>query len=81
MTEFIQTISDLISNQGFPIVCCGALFWYVIKHVDRQHEETEELRKTVEQNTEILKDLKDLINIMIGGKHGQNESSENSADL
>lgn len=77
--EMIQTLTDLIANLGFPIVCCGALFWYVTKHTDRQHTELEELKKTVEQNTEILRDLKELINVVVGHYNGQNESSKSGA--
>lgn len=59
--EWFDVISRLIGNLGFPVVCCGALFWYVTTHTDKQHEEMQELKSIVEKNTDILKDLKDLI--------------------
>lgn len=26
----VNDITQLITSMGFPIVCCGALFWYII---------------------------------------------------
>lgn len=63
--EWLNVLSNLVGNLGFPIVCCGALFWYVTKHTDKQHEEIVELRETVDRNTDILTDLKELINLMV----------------
>lgn len=66
--EYLEVISSLIGNLGFPIVCCGALFWYVTKHTDKQHKEIDELKSIVERNTEVLTDLKELISVLIGSK-------------
>lgn len=46
-----NTLTTLISTLGFPIVCCGALFWYVNKQEKRHSDEIAELRKTIENNT------------------------------
>ena len=43
----VNDISQLINLYGFPIVCCGALFWYNIKVVGA-------LRKSVEANTKAI---------------------------
>ena len=51
------TITQLIGSLGFPIVCCGALFWYMIKEKDAHKEEMEELRKSVESNTQAINRL------------------------
>lgn len=24
-------VANMIGNYGFPIVCCGAMFWYMVK--------------------------------------------------
>lgn len=61
MTDF----ANLISNVGFPISCCGALFWYINKRDERHYDELESLKNTVAQNSEILKELKLLINAFI----------------
>lgn len=46
----VNDITQLINLYGFPIVCCGALFWYNIKVVGA-------LRKSVEENTKALSTL------------------------
>lgn len=45
--ETANNIGQLIANYGFPIVCCGALFWLIIK-------ELRESRKIIENNTIVL---------------------------
>lgn len=46
-----NTITTLVSTLGFPIVCCGALFWYVNK---TQKEFSEKMEKSIEKlNTSI----------------------------
>lgn len=57
-------IVQLISTVGFPIVCCGSLFWYVLKRdtdeKERQEKSSEEstaLRETLENNTLALAKL------------------------
>lgn len=47
----VGTVTQLVGSLGFPIVCCGALFWYLVKEKDAHKEEMEELRKSVEANT------------------------------
>ena len=45
--DTIATIGQLISTYGFPIVACGALYWFIIK-------ELREDRKIIENNTQAL---------------------------
>lgn len=47
----VGTITQLVGSLGFPIVSCGALFWYLVKEKDAHKEEMEELRKSIEANT------------------------------
>lgn len=47
----VTMVTQLVGSLGFPIVCCGALFWYLVKEKDSHKEEMEELRKSVEANT------------------------------
>lgn len=61
----VETITTLISTLGFPIVVCIALFWYVNKQAESHKSETETLRKTIEENTKILAQLKELINVLV----------------
>ena len=46
----ISAIGQLIGSYGFPIVACGALFWYVVK-------EEREMRAIVQQNTTVIAQL------------------------
>lgn len=53
-----QTITQMIGTLGFPIVCCGALFWDRFKAEERRAKEAElhrqevaELQKAIESNT------------------------------
>jgi hypothetical protein len=53
----VTTITQLIGSLGFPIVCCAALFWYMVKEKDAHKAEMEELRKSVEANTQAINHL------------------------
>lgn len=53
----VTTVTQLIGSLGFPIVCCAALFWYLVKEKDAHKEEMEELRKSVEANTTAINSL------------------------
>lgn len=46
----IAAIGQLIGSYGFPIVACGALFWYIVK-------EEREMRSIVQQNTTVIAQL------------------------
>lgn len=50
-------ITQIISTLGFPIAACIALFWKMNKQDETHREETESLRKTIENNTLILTKL------------------------
>ena len=53
----MQEISTLISTLGFPIVASGALFWLNIKTSETYSKSIEEMRKTIEENSEIISQL------------------------
>ena len=53
----VTMVTQLVGSLGFPIVCCGALFWYLVKEKDAHKEEMEELRKSVEANTAAINSL------------------------
>lgn len=53
----VGTVTQLVGSLGFPIVCCGALFWYLVREKDAHKEEMEELRKSVEANTTAINSL------------------------
>lgn len=53
----VTMVTQLVGSLGFPIVCCGALFWYLVKEKDAHKEEMAELRKSVEANTTAINSL------------------------
>lgn len=53
----VTMVTQLVGSLGFPIVCCGALFWYMVKEKDAHKKEMEELRKSVEANTFAINSL------------------------
>lgn len=59
-----ELIINAISTLGFPIVVCAALFWYVNKQNENHKEEITALRTTIQENTTILHELKELIKII-----------------
>lgn len=60
----VNQISTIISTVGFPIVACGALF-YMVREITAAHkEEIESLRKTIEENTQVLTRLESIIKML-----------------
>ena len=57
-------IISAISTLGFPIVVSAALFWYVNKQQENHKEEITALRDTIQENTTILHELKELIKVI-----------------
>lgn len=53
----VTMVTQLIGSLGFPIVCCAALFWYLVKEKDAHKEEMDELRKSVDANTTAINSL------------------------
>lgn len=53
----VTMVTQLVGSLGFPIVCCGALFWYLVKEKDAHKDEMEELRKSIEANTTAINSL------------------------
>lgn len=44
-------VANMIGNYGFPIVCCGAMFWYMIKKT----RNTKKNLKTCEKQSKITR--------------------------
>lgn len=60
-----QAVGQLIASLGFPIVAACAMFWYVNKQSERHREETNEMMKSLNENTRVLDGLKELIGILV----------------
>lgn len=54
-----QLIEGLITNLGFPIVVCIALFWLVVKTNENYNNMVEKLRQTIQENTKLIEDVLD----------------------
>lgn len=65
-----NSIIQIVSSLGFPIVMCGALFWYMVKQRDIHTEETERLKDTLNENTKVLAELTTLIKLLTNEKKG-----------
>lgn len=63
-----NTIIQVISSLGFPIVMCGALFWYMVKQRQAHQAETEHLKDTISENTKVLSELTTLIKVLTDEK-------------
>lgn len=64
----ITQVTQIISNVGFPIAMCLIVFYYMTKHDEQHKDETDNLRKTLEENTKILNELSILIKTLINVK-------------
>ena len=56
MDELIRSITDAITNVGFPIVVSGALFWYINKT-------NVKLTQAVDNNTKMMQKILDKLEI------------------
>jgi hypothetical protein len=57
----IQTITAAISSVGFPIVMCGALFWYMTKQREEHKEEMDTVKESLNANTLAIQHLTDTL--------------------
>lgn len=66
-------LASLVGSLGFPIVCCGALFWYLNKTMEKFFDKIEnnlkELSKSIQDNTEATSKLVTTVELLtkIGG--------------
>lgn len=53
----VEDLSNLISNVGFPVVVCGALFYLNMKTSETYSKTIDEMRKTINENTNMISKL------------------------
>lgn len=58
----VTAISTFVTSLGFPIACCIALFWYLMKESENHRAEMNTMREAVENNTLVLQKLLDKLN-------------------
>lgn len=61
----VNDIVSLVSNVGFPVAVCIALFFYMEKQNERHQQETDKLNETVQSNTTVLTELCTLIKTLV----------------
>lgn len=61
----LNAIISLVSNVGFPVAVCIALFFYMEKQNERHQQETDKLNETVQSNTKVLTELCTLIKTLV----------------
>ena len=61
----IDSVTQLVSNVGFAVAVCIALFFYMEKQNERHQQETDKLNETVQSNTKVLTELCTLIKTLI----------------
>ena len=55
----IQIFVQAVTQVGFPIVCCGAMMWYVKYSTDKNREEVDKLN---EQHRQEMSDMTTAVN-------------------
>lgn len=60
----INMITQLVGALGFPIAACIALFWYLNKERESHHEEMQNMTQALNQNTNVLTELKTFLQII-----------------
>nr|DAD57109.1 MAG TPA: YvrJ protein family protein [Bacteriophage sp.] len=58
----VDTIIQLITTLGFPIVCCVALFLRMIKSDEQHKEEMNKLSESLNNNTLAINKLNERLN-------------------
>lgn len=64
----IAVIGQFIGSYGFPIVACGALFWYIVKEQKETRDVLAELKSIIQNNTETQKMILDFVKEVM--RHG-----------
>lgn len=78
----ISAVLSAISSVGFPIICCIAMGWYVKYATDKNREEVAvlnrehkaeiaEVTKAISNNTIVMQQLVDTIELKWGGSDGK----------
>ena len=67
-----NSIISLVGTLGFPIVMCGALFWYMIKQNEQHSTEAREMRDAI---NELKLAIIELTDRLIGGGNNERASA------
>ncbi len=61
----VDSVTNIISNVGFPVAMCLLLFYYMERQNERHKQETDKLNETLQGNTNVLTELTTLIKSFI----------------
>lgn len=67
-----NSIISLVGTLGFPIVMCGALFWYMIKQNEQHSTESRETRDAINELKLAIVELTDRLR---GGGNNERASA------
>ena len=59
--ENITLVSDLVSNNLFPIAMCLILMWYIKGVQEKERDAMAEMSKVISENTSVMKDLQQIV--------------------
>ena len=57
----ISLVGTFINQYGFPIVVCGALFWYIVTETRANRKILEEIKGVLSENTKVMMAFTDLV--------------------
>lgn len=63
----MDEIVTAISTVGFPIVCTLILLYLLVKENEQHKEEMSSIKDTIQNNTVVLSELKQLLNDLLRG--------------
>ena len=67
--EDINAWGTFISSYGFPIVCCVVMFKYLEKERETHRQEIDGMTNALNENTNIIKELRETILKVMEKKH------------
>ena len=67
-----NAIISLVGTLGFPIVMCGALFWYMVKQNELHSTESLEMRDAINELKRAIVELTDRLK---GGGYNERASA------
>lgn len=67
-----NSIISLVGTLGFPIIMCGALFWYMIKQNEQHSTESREMRDAINELKLAIVELTDRLR---GGEDDERASA------
>lgn len=64
--ETVNTLAQVISQVGFPIVMCGVLFWYMTKQQEANSEQQNRMMEALNGLNLVITELKQKLEDWMG---------------